>query len=494
MDRRFVVAALMLVMTLASAEATVTSTAMPTIIGELHGLEHYSWVASLYLLASTVAMPLYGRLSDKFGRKRVIIGAVAIFSLSSLLAAAAQNMTQLILFRGLQGLGAGGIMPVVLTILGDIFTLEERAKIQGLFSAVWGIAAMAGPALGAFLVKTLGWRAIFFVNLPLGILGLLVLIWKYHEHHKPHPTDLDLPGVASLAVACTAVLTLVTRAGAEGLSWWMSLALLALSGGALTYFIRHERRAAHPIMPASLMLHRTIGPSLAASFLLGLAYMCIDTYVPLYIQGGRGGDASEAAGAITSVMLTWAIVNVFAAPLLIRWGFRKTALVGASLIAAGMAGLFICSWLAAPSWVLTVVLSLTGLGLGPCSLSYLLAPQEAVAWQQRGSVTSSIGFFRTIGGAIGVGMLGALFNLLLRPEFSRLQSQGIKPDAVLDQKLQQQLGATVVGSIHQAVASALVWVFAAMLLLALLQLAVTTLMPSRHLDHRIRPSEAFEAV
>src|SRR5262249_35101174 len=155
-------------MVLVSMEMTVTSTAMPTIIGDLHGLEHYSWVASIYLLACTVSMPLYGRLADALGRKRVILAAIGLFCVSSLLAAFARTMGQLILYRGLQGLGAGGIMPVVLTIMGDIFTLAERAKIQGFFSGVWGTASLAGPALGAFLVNTLGWRSVFYVNLPFG--------------------------------------------------------------------------------------------------------------------------------------------------------------------------------------------------------------------------------------------------------------------------------------------------------------------------------------
>src|SRR5688572_17921676 len=166
MDRRFVTVALMLVMVLASMEMTVTSTAMPTIIGDLHGLEHYSWVASIYLLACTVTMPLYGRLADVLGRKKVILVATLLFTAGSVLAALSQSMMQLIVFRGMQGLGAGGIMPVVLTILGDIFTLEQRAKMQGAFSAVWGGSALAGPALGAFLVHTLGWRWVFLVNLP----------------------------------------------------------------------------------------------------------------------------------------------------------------------------------------------------------------------------------------------------------------------------------------------------------------------------------------
>src|SRR6185437_925118 len=162
MDRRYIVAALMTVMVLASMEQTVTSTAMPTIIGDLRGLEHYSWVASIYLLACTVSMPLYGRLADAIGRKKVIVFAITLFCVASVLAAASHNILQLILFRGLQGIGAGGIMPVVLTIAGDIFTVQERPRVQGFFSAVWGAAALGGPMLGAFLVHTLGWRSIFF--------------------------------------------------------------------------------------------------------------------------------------------------------------------------------------------------------------------------------------------------------------------------------------------------------------------------------------------
>ena len=286
-ERRYVVAALMMVMVLASMEQTVTSTAMPTIIGDLRGLEHYSWVASIYLLACTVSMPLYGRLSDALGRKRVIVVAIIIFCAASVLAALAHSMVQLIVFRGLQGLGAGGIMPVVLTIAGDIFTIQERPKVQGFFSAVWGTASLAGPALGAFLVKTLGWRSVFFVNLPFGALGLAVLIWKYHDREKPHSTDLDLPGVLSLAAACTALLALVSGLGPDGWSWRVTIALAIIAIFATAFFIRNELSAANPILPPALMMKRAIGPSLVGSCLLGVGFLSLDTYVPLYVQGAH---------------------------------------------------------------------------------------------------------------------------------------------------------------------------------------------------------------
>ncbi len=299
-SRRWTVAALLMVMVLASMETTVTSTALPTIIGAVHGLEHYSWVASIYLLASTLTMPVYGRLADIFGRKSVLLVAIGIFFLGSLLASFSTSMLQLILFRGIQGLGAGGIMPVVLTILGDIFTLQERAKIQGAFSAVWGTASLAGPPLGAFLVGTvifaphfppilrpyLGWPTIFWVNLPLALMAALVLIFKYEDRHHHHAAaDATHPANPDEA-----------SAGARG-----TVAIMLRS----------------PV----------ILPCLIVSALMGVTVFALDTFVPLYVQGGRGMSAAAAAATVTPVMLAWASSGVFAAPLLLRWGFRKLATV-----------------------------------------------------------------------------------------------------------------------------------------------------------------------
>src|ERR1700722_13442700 len=426
-DRRWITAALMMVMVLASMEQTVTSTAMPTIIGSLHGLEHYSWVASIYLLACTVTMPLYGRLADVMGRKRVVLFAIALFLVSSLLASTAHSMPELIVYRGPHGLSAGGIMPVVLTILGDIFTIEERAKIQGLFSAVWGTAALAGPALGWFLVATFGWRSIFFVNLPLGLMALAVLVYAYHDQEKPHSVSLDLPGAASMSVVCMAVLMLVSRLGPGGWPWAYSAGLLILALSGTLYFVRHERDCSDPILPIDVLMNRSIGPSLVGSCLLGIGFLSMDTFVPLYVQGARGGGAGSAAWAVTPVMLTWATSGIVAAPLVVRWGFRRMAIIGSMLVVAGFTGLIICASVGAPRMVLALVLAITGLGLGPSSMSYLLAAQNAVTWQRRGMVTSSVMFVRNVGGSVGIGVLGALFNILALPHLHDLESHGISP-------------------------------------------------------------------
>jgi MFS family permease len=438
-------------------------------------------------------MPLYGRLADTLGRKRVILGAMVLFTTGSVLAAYAQSMTQLIVFRGIQGLGAGGVMPVVLTILGDIFTLEERARIQGVFSAVWGTSSLAGPALGAFLVKTLGWRWVFLVNLPFGILGMAVLVWKYHDRERPHSTDLDLPGIAALSAGSMALLALVSRLGPGGWSAFPAATLAFITVVCVAFVVWHERRTANPVLPPELMLRREIGPSILATFFFGAAFLSLDTYVPLYVQGGLGGGAGAAAGVVTPVMVTWAISGVFAAPLVVRWGFRKVAMLGSALLIVGFTGLYLCAYFHAPRPLLTAVLALTGFGFGPATMAYLLGAQDAVSWQQRGIVTSSIGFFRTIGGAMGVGILGAAFNVLTRRDLETLKGAGVSPAAALDPHLSQSLRPDALLAVRHVIASGLQWVFGAMLVIAFAQFAVTFLMRDRRPDHSVSKVEAFDA-
>jgi MFS family permease len=481
----------MMVMVLASMEQTITSTAMPTIIGALHGLQQYAMVTAIYLLACTVSMPLYGRLADKLGRKPVILAAIGLFLVASMLAATSHSMAELIVYRGLQGLGAGGIMPVVLTILGDIFTLKQRAQEQGLFSAVWGIAALAGPWLGARLVLSCGWRSIFFVNLPFGILSVIVLVARYHDREKPHRTDLDLPGVGFMSVSCGTLLVLVSRLGPDGWPWPIILVLGVISVAAGLLFVNHERRADHPIMPPALMMRRDIGPSLLGSCLLGIAFMSLDTYVPLYVQGGHGGGPEAAARVVTPVMLTWALSSVVAAPLLMRWGFRMTATVGAALVALAFGGLVLCSVFPAPRPVLTTVLAIAGLGFGPMSMSYLLAAQGAVQWQQRGIVTGTVQFCRTMGAAVGIELLGAMFNKLLARSGPVLPA-GVGASNLMDAKVLGSLSAPTVAAIRHAIAASLIWVFVTMMIFASVGIFITLLMSVRKVEH-VTASEAMEA-
>jgi MFS family permease len=490
LNRVYVTGALLIVMVLAAMELTVTSTAMPTIIGDLHGLEHYSWVTSVYLLVCTITMPIYGRLADALGRKRVLLFAIAVFGGASVLAASAHSLLQLIIFRGFQGLGAGGIMPVVLTILGDIFTLEERAAIQGVFSAVWGGAALAGPAIGALLVDTLGWRSIFFVNLPFGALGFFVLVWQYHDHEKPHSTDLDLPGVLALAVACAALLPvingLITVAAVDA-------CLVVVAIAAIVWFIRVERRAKNPIMPPDLVMERAIGPALLLSALMGIAFFGVDTYVPLFVQGTTGAGAKAAAGVVTPVMLSWAASGIVVAPIIIRWGFRRTALVGSCFTTVSFIGLVTCAVLHASGWVLAAVLMLSGLGFGAVSMSCLLSAQHHVSWQQRGIVTSGVQFVRTMGGAIGIGLLGMLFNVLTAPQMQRLREMGVSPASFMDPDKRQTLPPAAQEILPAMFGHGLTWVFVAMAVSAILQFLIAWMLPPFERPAADEKTDAFEA-
>jgi MFS family permease len=491
-DKRFTVAALLLIMVLASMEMTVTSTAMPTIIGELQGLQHYSWVASLYLLACTVTMPLYGRLADVLGRKRVILGATLLFTSGSVAAAFSHSMTQLIVFRGIQGLGAGGIMPVVLTILGDLFTLQQRARMQGMFSAVWGISSLAGPAFGAFLVKTLGWRWVFLVNLPFGLLGLAVLVWKYHDRQKPHSTDLDLPGIALLSIASVSLLSLVSGMGPGGLPN-LTLGMLAIATVVSTVlFVLQERRVAHPVLPPALLMRGEVGPNFLAMLFFGCCFLALDTFVPLYVQGGRGGGADAAAFVVTPVMLTWATCHIFIAPLIVRWGFRNVAIMGAIAILIGFGGLITGAFQEWPRWALTAILAVTGFGFGASSMAYLLGAQDAVDYHQRGIVTSTVSFCRTIGGSMGVGALGAAFNLLARNGLAKLESIGVGSDVVMDPKKQVGLPESTISLIHTTIADGLRWIFVVMFAVGVLQLIATFMMRRKAAPAKVSKEDALE--
>lgn len=465
-NRRWTTAALLMVMVLASMETTVTSTAMPTIVGALQGLEHYSWVASIYLLASTLTMPLYGRLADTLGRKRVLLFAIFLFAAGSLLASFSTSMVQLIFFRGIQGLGAGGIMPVVLTILGDIFTLKERAKIQGAFSAVWGTAALAGPALGAFLVNTsalapympgllkgyLGWPTIFWVNLPLALMAAAVLVFKYHdEHHHQVAQDTAANGAA------------------EGTGAWGSLAAMLKS----------------PI----------ILPCLMTSAAMGATVIALDTYVPLYVQGGRGMSATAAAATVTPVMLAWASSGIFAAPLLLRWGFRKLGLAGAALGCVGCTGLLAAAFFNAPLMPITATLFLIGLGFGPASMAMLLAAQDAATYSQRGMVTSGITFARNLGGAAGITVLGGFFNVLTAGKLARANLPFATSDLLDPHKLpgiQAKYPQAITGA-QATLSTGLYWVFAAMLGIAVMQLWMSRKLPRGKREAATGRVEALEA-
>jgi hypothetical protein len=325
-------------------------------------------------------------------------------------------------------------------------------------------------------------------------LGFGLLIWKYHDHEKPHTTDLDLPGVATLAVACGSLMSLVSAMGFDGFIWIHGVFLLAVAIVSGIWFVRIERSAVNPIFPPSFIMNRAIGPALIGSGLMGIAFFGVETYVPFYVQGTTMSGPKAAAGVITPVMLSWAISGVVAAPMIVRFGFRRTAIVGSVLTAISFTGLWIGAILHVHGAILAAVLAVGGLGFGSASMPYLLSAQHGVGWQQRGIVTSAIQFSRTMVGAIGIGLLGMLFNVLAAPQMEVLRKMNVKPAEIMDPQKSAALPEAAKPIILSMIGSSLTWVFAAMLVFAVIQIGVSMLMPKAD-DHgggeKIDPMEAL---
>ena len=410
-SRRAVTAALVLVTALASFESTVVSTAMPTIIGDLGGLPLYAWVFSIYLLTSTVAMPVYGRLADIHGRRRLMLVAIAVFLTGAVTCAFARSMPQLIAARAIQGFGAAGLIPVALTVSADIYSLEERARIQGLFSGVWGFAALVGPLIGAFLTVHFGWRSIFSINIPLGAIAFFLVATRLKESRASLPDPVDVAGASTLALGVTLVLFAVLRSSptAAGASLLPRAGLLLAGAVSLGVFARLQTRREHPLVPPDLFRRWETASPYLAGILLGTTIFGVDTFVPLFVQGARGGTAGAAGAVVTPLIFFWATSAAAAGRMILRFGFRRTARFGAVLVLAGLAGLVAAALAnAGVAWI-SAACGVVGAGLGPSSLSQVLAIQHVAPERQRGVATSLVPFFRTVGGSIGVGALGGVF-------------------------------------------------------------------------------------
>ncbi|HTO87092.1 MAG TPA: MFS transporter [Thermoanaerobaculia bacterium] len=408
--RRAVTLALLLVTALASFESTVVSTAMPTIIGDLGGLPLYAWVFSIYLLTSTVAMPVYGRLADIYGRRRLILVAIGVFLTGATTCAFAHSMPWLIGARAIQGLGAAGLVPVALTVAGDLYSLEERARVQGLFSSVWGFASLVGPLLGAFMTVHFGWRSIFSINIPLGIVAFTLVATRMIESRSPRSDPVDVAGAATLALGVTLLLFGVLHtSGSGGVTPAERGGLLVAGTASLALFGRLQMRREHPLVPPGLLRHWATAAPYLSGILLGTTIYGVDTFVPLFVQGARGGTAGAAGAVVTPLIFFWALSATTAARVVIRLGFARTARFGAILILLGLAGLVAGAVFNARVGWISATCAVVGGGLGFCSISQVLAIQHVAPESQRGVATSLVPFFRAVGGSLGVGALGGVF-------------------------------------------------------------------------------------
>ncbi|MBV9323370.1 MAG: MFS transporter [Chloroflexi bacterium] len=404
-DRRLITLALFVATFLVSLDASVVSTAMPTVIGQIGGIELYAWVFSAYLLTSTVTVPIYGKLADLFGRKPVFLLSIALFMIGSMLCGQAQTMEELIGFRLLQGVGAGGVLPINQTILGDVYPLEERARITGLFSTIWGVSGLLGPAIGGFLTQYVSWRWVFYVNFPLCVLTI-VLIWKFlHERIERRLHSIDYLGALSLAgsVACLLLgLQTTDNAGLAALLYVLAVVLVPV-------FIWQERRAPEPLVPLWLFSRRAIGVSTLGGLLLGWALYGQSTFLPPYVQGVMGASPTVSGFILAGSSVSWPIASTIGGRVLLRTGFRFPCVLGGIILTVGFALLLLVT--ADSSLLLPLAITaVLGIGFGFYSVGTILAAQSAVGWEHRGVVTSASQFSRNIGGTIGVSVAGALFT------------------------------------------------------------------------------------
>ena len=423
-SRPLTVVGVLLAIFMAAMEATVVGTAMPTVVEKLGGIEYYGWVGAVYLLAATVTMPLYGKLADLYGRKPIMLLGMAIFLGGSIASGVSSSMTQLIFSRSVQGLGAGGLQPVAITIVGDIFKPAERARIQGVFGAVWGVAGMSGPLLGGLIVKQLSWQWVFFINVPFGLLSAAMLVSFFHEPVEKKDHSLDVGGALLLAGGIVALLL-----GAGRLVPALTLPAAALL---LVGFVLVERRVREPVLSLALLARRILAVSSIAGALIGSVMSSTVIYLPLYVQAVLAGTPTQAGGAVAPMLVGWPIASALSGRLLPRTGYRPLVRVGFAVVSAASIVLALLLRSGASGKSLGAAMFLMGTGMGLANTALIIAVQESASWQERGVATASTMFFRSIGGAVAVGALGAvlaagmgdgvaapLLNQLLGPEHGR---------------------------------------------------------------------------
>ncbi|HAI05931.1 MAG TPA: MFS transporter, partial [Pantoea sp.] len=408
--RHWILIACMLAMFMAAIEVTIVATAMPTIIAELGGFSQFGWVFSIYLLTQAVSVPLYGRLADLYGRKMMFFIGTAIFLIGSVLCGFAHSMTWLILFRAFQGLGAGAIMPLSSTIVADIYSPRERASVQGWLSSVWGVAAIVGPLTGAWLVQHFSWSVIFWVNLPIGLISMLMLArWLPAHQQEQQRQSLNLAGSGWLMLCVSALLVALLQAEQLGL-WLIPFLLFSLFAGWMLK--RHEQRADAPLFPLIIWRSRLIIAGNAGNLIIGAAMMGISAFLPTWIQGIGGGSPLQAGSALAMMSIGWPLASTLSGRLMLRTSYRFTAQSGALLLISGSALLLLLrpdSSLYQAGFTAFVI----GTGMGMTSTTFLVSVQNQADYEIRGICTASIMFSRMIGSAIGTAIMGAVLNLNL---------------------------------------------------------------------------------
>ncbi len=407
--RPLVLASVMAAMFMIAIEATIVSTAMPQIAGQLGDLHLYSWVFSSFLLTQTATTVVFGKLADLYGRKPVLLVGIAIFLAGSSLCGVAWSMTSLIAFRLVQGIGAGAIQPVALTVIGDLYSVRERGKIQGWLASVWGMSSVLGPLAGGLIIQHLSWSWIFWINVPVGLAAASGFIAFLHESVARKTRRVDAAGAILFAIAVASVMLAFTELGSSEGRTLVAACVFVLSAAA---FVLQERRAPDPMMTLALWGRRPIATANAATLLSGMAIIGLTTFLPMYVQGVLNRSALVAGFALTMMVLGWPIGSTLCARNFARFGLRATLLFGATLMPFGALAFLLLGPGASP--VLAGAGSaVMGLGMGFLSTSAIVIIQDSVGWAERGAATASNIFSRNLGSTLGAAVLGGVLNLSL---------------------------------------------------------------------------------
>lgn len=472
--RRLVLAACLMATFVSAVESTIIATAMPSIVSDLGGFGLFSWVFTMFLLTQAVSIPIYGRLADMFGRKRVFFIGVGIFLTGSILCGFAWGMVPLICFRALQGFGAGAVQPIAATILGDIYTPAERAHVQGLISSVFGVSAVAGPSLGAFLIAHLSWSSVFWVSVPIAAASVVMVSLFLHETGDPKRRSIDwLGAVLMLATLGSLIFALVQAGELTPIQLAAIVAIGIVSG---TLLLLHERATPEPMLPLEIWRHnRVVVVGSLGSFAAGAMMTGISSFLPAYVQGAMGMNAFTGGAVLGAMSVSWALASIVGGRIMVRSTYRLVAVLGACALIGGCAILIVAPPSAGPGFTAAGSF-IVGIGLGFCMSVFIVSIQASVSWNQRGAATSSTMFLRFMGQVMGVSGCGAVLNatiLHLDP------SAGGAMDRMLNPVSRAALPPAEVAHLTQVITSGLhnAWILAGGF--SVLALLFASLMPAR---------------
>ena len=472
--KRSIVIALMVAMFLGAVEGTVVTTAIPTIVKDLQGFEIISLVFSVYLLTSAISTPIYGKLSDLYGRKNMLTIGIIIFLVGSSLCGLSQSMYMLIAFRAIQGLGAGAIFTVTYTIVGDVFTLEERPKVQGSIGTVWGIASLLGPFLGGVLIDTLSWHWIFFINLPFGILSIILLQRNLKENFEKKKHNIDFAGIITLSLAMVIFLNIFLSGEKISINYNIFIIIsIILTAVFLMLFYKVERNAKEPIIPFDIFTKTTTLVNLI-SFLASAVLIGANVYMPIYIQNILGFDAKISGLALAPMSVSWLIASVVLGKLIIKYGAKAVIFISNVIL---LISTILLPTLGINSSLLLVIIYATimGFGFGGAFTILTIVIQDSVEYNKRGSATAANSLLRTIGQTIGVSVFGSIFNLYIVKYFTNHGIRGVDPSNLY--KLVSTNGAVTMEQVKLSLSSSLHVLFIIFIVISVLSLVLTAIMP-----------------